>query len=97
MCLASLRLPGFSSGPENITDAWLIVTRIFSSGAANPYCPLLAMGLTFAVWLYQFVCESRLRRLLDPRAVRIAIVVLMIVYLAIFAPSGEKAFIYQQF
>jgi hypothetical protein len=29
--------------------------------------------------------------------VRIAIVVLMIVYLAIFAPSGEKAFIYQQF
>jgi D-alanyl-lipoteichoic acid acyltransferase DltB (MBOAT superfamily) len=82
---------------ENITDAWLIVTRIFSSGAANPYCPLLALGLTFAVWLYQFVCESRLRRLLDPRGVRIAIVVLMIVYLAIFAPSGEKAFIYQQF
>lgn len=82
---------------QSITDAWLIVTRIFSSGAANPYCPLLALGLTFAVWLYQFACESRFRRLLEPRAVRIAIVVLMIVYLAIFAPSGEKPFIYQQF
>jgi D-alanyl-lipoteichoic acid acyltransferase DltB (MBOAT superfamily) len=82
---------------QSITDAWLIVTRIFSSGAANPYCPLLALGLTFAVWLYQFVCESGLRRLLEPRAVRIAVVVLMIVYLVIFAPSGEKPFIYQQF
>jgi len=82
---------------ENITDAWLIVTRIFISGAANPYCPLLALGMTFAVWLYQFVCESRLRRILEHRAVRIAIVVLMIVYLAIFASSGEKPFIYQQF
>lgn len=82
---------------ESITDAWIIVTRILSCGAGNPYCPLLALALTFAVWLYQFIYESRLRRLLEPRAVRIAIVVLMIVYLAVFAPSGEKPFIYQQF
>jgi hypothetical protein len=82
---------------ESITDAWLIVARIFSSGAADPYCPLLALALTFAVWLYQFVCESRLRRLLEPRPVRIAITILMILYMAIFAASSEKPFIYQQF
>jgi len=82
---------------ESITDARLIVARIFSSGAADPYCPLLALALTFAVWLYQFVCESRLRRLLEPRAVRIAIIILMILYMAIFAASSEKPFIYQQF
>lgn len=82
---------------ESITDARLIVARIFSSGAANPYCPLLALALTFAVWLYQFVCESRLRRLLEPRPVRIAIIILMILYMAIFAASSEKPFIYQQF
>jgi len=82
---------------ESITDARLIVARIFSSGAADPYCPLLALALTFAVWLYQFVCESRLRRLLEPRPVRIAIVILMILYMAIFAASSEKPFIYQQF
>ena len=82
---------------ESISDAWIIVARIFSSGAADPYCPLLALALTFAVWLYQFVCESRLRRLLEPRPVRIAIVILMILYMAIFAASSEKPFIYQQF
>ena len=82
---------------ESITDARLIVARIFSSGAADPYCPLLALALTFAVWLYQFVCGSRLRRLLEPRAVRIAIIILMILYMAIFAASSEKPFIYQQF
>jgi D-alanyl-lipoteichoic acid acyltransferase DltB (MBOAT superfamily) len=82
---------------ESISDAWIIVARIFSSGAADPYCPLLALALTFAVWLYQFVCESRLRRLLEPRPVRIAIIILMILYMAIFAASSEKPFIYQQF
>jgi D-alanyl-lipoteichoic acid acyltransferase DltB (MBOAT superfamily) len=82
---------------ESITDARLIVARIFSPGAADPYCPLLALALTFAVWLYQFVCESRLRRLLEFRPVRIAIIILMILYMAIFAASSEKPFIYQQF
>ena len=31
----------------NISDAWLIVSRIFSSGLANPYCPLLALIRVF--------------------------------------------------
>ena len=82
---------------ESISDAWIIITRIFSSGLANPYCPLLALALIFTVWLYQFAYESRVKWLLELRPVRIGIVVLMVLYLAIFAPSSEQPFIYLQF
>jgi hypothetical protein len=75
----------------------VIVTRIFSSGLANPYCPLLALALIFAVWLYQFAYESRLKWVLELRPVRIGIVLLLVFYLAVFAPASEKAFIYFQF
>jgi hypothetical protein len=82
---------------DTIGDAWVIVTRIFSSGSANPYCPLLALALVLAVWLYQFAYESRVKWFLELRAVRIGIVLLLVFYLAVFAPASEKAFIYLQF
>ena len=82
---------------ESISDAWTIVVRIFTSGWANPYCPLLALVFIFSVWLYQFVYESRVKWVLQLRAVRIGIIVFMILYLIIFAASGEKPFIYSQF
>jgi D-alanyl-lipoteichoic acid acyltransferase DltB (MBOAT superfamily) len=82
---------------ETISDAWTIVIRIFSSGLDNPYCPLLALFLIIAVWLYQFVYESGFKWLLELRFVRIGIVLLVIFYLVIFAPTSDKAFIYLQF
>jgi len=82
---------------ESIGDAWLIVARIFSSGLSDPRCPLLAAGLIAAVWCYQYVFESRLRLLLELRAVRVGLVVLMLTFLAVFTPSSEQAFIYMQF
>jgi len=82
---------------ENISDAWLIITRLFSSGLANPYCPLLALTLILTVWLYQFIYESAIRWVLETRAVRIGLVVAMIMYLAVFAKSSETPFIYLQF
>lgn len=82
---------------ESITDAWVIIARIFTSGFANPYCPLLMLALVFAVWFYQFVYESQLKWVLALRPVRVAIVTLMVLYLAVFAPSSEQAFIYLQF
>ncbi|MBA7484038.1 hypothetical protein ES707_19558 [subsurface metagenome] len=82
---------------ETISDAWVIITRIFSSGLANPYCPLLALALVFAVWLYQFAYESKLRWVLELRYVRIGIVLLLVFYLVVFAPTSDKAFIYLQF
>ncbi len=82
---------------ETMADAGQIVTRIFSSGITDPRCPLLAILLIVAVWCYQFVFESRLRWALQCRGVRMGLVVLMLAYLALFAPSGEQPFIYMQF
>ena len=82
---------------ENISDAWTIIARTFTSGLANPYCPLLALALVFSVWLYQFAYESKAKWVLELRPVRIGIVLLLIFYLAVFAPASEKAFIYFQF
>jgi alginate O-acetyltransferase complex protein AlgI len=82
---------------ESVSDAWLIVARIFTGGVANPYCPLLALGLIAGVWCYQYVFESRLRSLLESKAVRVGLVVFMLAFLAIFNPSSEQAFIYMQF
>ncbi|UCG57168.1 MAG: MBOAT family protein [Phycisphaerales bacterium] len=81
----------------SIGDAWTIIVRIFSAGFMNPYCPLLALVFVLLIWLYQFVYESRVKLILQFVPVRIAMVVLMILYLSVFAPSGEQAFIYLQF
>jgi alginate O-acetyltransferase complex protein AlgI len=82
---------------ENISDAWIIVTRIFSSGFANPYCPVLMLVVIFVVWLYQFIYESRIGWVLGLAPVRISIVVFIIIYLIIFSPSSGQPFIYEQF
>jgi len=82
---------------ETVADARQIVIRIFSSGITDPRCPLLAILLIVAVWCYQYVFESRLRWALEYKAVRMGLVVLMLAYLALFAPSGEQPFIYMQF
>jgi len=78
-------------------DAWLIITRIFTAGFADPQCPLLALALIFAVWLYQFAYESGFKYVLELRAVRLGIVIFMVLYLAVFATSSEQPFIYLQF
>jgi alginate O-acetyltransferase complex protein AlgI len=82
---------------ESIGDAWVIITRIFGSGWANPNCPVLALVLVLMVWLYQFAHESRFRWILDLTPVRVGLVTGMILYLAVFAPSSEQGFIYLQF
>ncbi|MHC4628308.1 MAG: hypothetical protein ACYTDV_15130 [Planctomycetota bacterium] len=82
---------------ESIGEAWVIVARIFSSGWADPNCPLLALALVLAVWLYQYTYESKTRWVLELKPVRVGLVVAMILYLAILAPSSDQAFIYLQF
>lgn len=82
---------------ESIGDAWIIITRIFTSGFTDPRCPLLALALILAVWLYQYVYESGFKWLLELRYVRIGVIILMILYLALFAPSSQQPFIYLQF
>ncbi len=82
---------------ESIGDAGTIVTRIFTSGLANPNCPLLAILLIAAVWCYQYLCESRLRAILELRLVRIVLMILMLAYMALTVPAEGQPFIYMQF
>jgi len=82
---------------ENINEALLIISRIFSSGWADAGFPLLLFFFILLAWLYQYIYESRVRYVLTPAAVRITIFILMILYLAICTGSVGQAFIYQQF
>lgn len=82
---------------QNTSDAWLILGRIFTSGWADPAFPLLLLGLVFSIWLYQYLYESRLRQLLHPAPVRIALVAAMVLYMAAFMTSGNHEFIYFRF
>ena len=50
-----------------------------------------------AVWAYQSLYESQLRSVLELSPVRVALVVLMILYLSIMPGTGGEAFIYFQF
>jgi len=80
-----------------LDDAGLIIARIFSAGCADPQFPLLMVFLIFALWLYQFAVESRIRRFVNIAPVRVGAVVFMILYLTLFASSGVRSFIYMQF
>jgi D-alanyl-lipoteichoic acid acyltransferase DltB (MBOAT superfamily) len=84
---------------QTLSDAWLIITRMFTTGWTDPRFPLLMAALVLAVWLYElmFNSESRLRRLLEASPVRIALATLMVWYLVIVAQPSTKQFIYFQF
>ena len=82
---------------ESLSDAWLIVTRIFTAGWSDPAVPLLALMLVGVVWLYQYMYESPVRRVLKVSAVRVALVVLMVLYLLTIPGPGGTEFIYFKF
>jgi alginate O-acetyltransferase complex protein AlgI len=81
----------------SLDDAFVIISRIFGTVWSDPQFPLLMLLLILSIWLYQFLYESRLRNVLHSSTVRIAMVIGMIVYLFLFAPSGNQPFIYFQF
>jgi len=78
-------------------DAKVIVGRMFTSGLGDPRFPLLALGLVLSIWVYQYLCESPLRRLLEWAPVKIAIAVFLIVYVTVCPEGGGQPFIYFQF
>ena len=82
---------------ENLGDAWLVVTRIFTSGLGDPRCPWLMLALIVSAWLYQLAYESKLRPILALSPVRVGLAVLMLLYVTVAGGSGESAFIYFQF
>jgi len=82
---------------HSFSDAMLVLRGIFAFRWSTPCCPLPMLVLIFAVWIYQFAHESRLRWFLQFAPVRIGLVVLMVAYLALFAGSSSPPFIYEQF
>ncbi len=82
---------------ETLDDAWLIVTRIFAFGWADPRCPMLMLAMVLCVWLYQFAYESKFRETLALSPVRVGLVVLMLLYVAVIGGPGDQPFIYFQF
>jgi len=81
----------------DFSDAWLIVSRIFAFTVADAACPILLLALVSCVWVYQYIYESKGRWILRPVPVRAGIVGAMILYLVVFAASGDQPFIYFQF
>jgi D-alanyl-lipoteichoic acid acyltransferase DltB (MBOAT superfamily) len=81
---------------DTLSDALLIVRRIFSAACQDPLIPLLMVFLVALVWLYQFLYESRFRDVLKLGFVRVSLAVFMVIYLCVCS-SGGGAFIYFQF
>jgi D-alanyl-lipoteichoic acid acyltransferase DltB (MBOAT superfamily) len=81
---------------ESVSDAFLIVTRICHAAWSSPEIPALMLLLVGLVWLYQFLYESRLRRVLRFGFVRVGLAIGMLLYLC-FCSAGGGAFIYFQF
>jgi len=81
---------------NSLSDAWLIVRRIFNFGWHDPQIPLLMLALMALIWLYQFVYESRWRGWLASSPIRVGLASAMIIYLCVCS-SGGGSFIYFQF
>ncbi len=80
----------------SLSDATLIISRLFTGTWHAPQVPALMLLLVALIWLYQFAYESRFQKVLHSSAGRVGVAVFMILYLCIFATEGG-AFIYFQF
>lgn len=81
---------------ESLSDAGLIVSRIFSAAWTDPQCPALLLSLVGLIWMYQYLYETKWRLILRHSVVRVGLVASMILYMFLFS-SGGGAFIYFQF
>jgi alginate O-acetyltransferase complex protein AlgI len=82
---------------HNISDANLIVRKIFSGVVSDPRAPVVMLLMCMSVWVYQFIYESRARKVLSWAPVRIGVTVAMILCIIAFSGGSESPFIYFQF
>jgi len=80
----------------SLSDALLVVRRIFTGVWSSPAIPALMVLLACLVWLYESLYESRVRPVLAHGLVRVCLAAAMILYLCLFS-AGGGAFIYFQF
>jgi D-alanyl-lipoteichoic acid acyltransferase DltB (MBOAT superfamily) len=81
---------------SSLSDAWLVVSRLFIAAWSTPQAPALMLALIILVWLYQMLYESRARGILRYSTVRVGLATCMILYLSLTSGNGG-AFIYFQF
>jgi len=81
---------------DSLGDALVIVRRMFTAAWRDPQVPALMLVLVALVWLYEYVNESKLRRVLEISVVRVGLAVVMVISLCLFS-SGGGTFIYFQF
>jgi D-alanyl-lipoteichoic acid acyltransferase DltB (MBOAT superfamily) len=84
---------------QSLTDALLIISRIFTTGWTDPRFPIVMATLILAVWVYQlcYTSEGTLRSFTESAPVRVGLAALMIAYLMIVAQPSTRQFIYFQF
>jgi len=82
---------------ESLSDATLIVSRIFTAGLANPSFPLVALFFCLFIWIYQFLFESRVKALLNWTPLKVGVMCFILLYLMIFTTASHEPFIYFQF
>lgn len=82
---------------ESLSEAGTILRRIFTAGWADPAYPVWAAVLILGVLIYELLCESKWRPVLERAPFRAALMVFMILYLSVFAGGGSAPFIYLQF
>ena len=84
---------------QNVHDAWAVLSGIFTKPWGDPKFPILMGLMLLAVWLYQVLFSSspRTRRWLELEPGRVALALLMVIWLAIVAVPSTKAFIYFDF
>ncbi|MCD5390792.1 MBOAT family protein [candidate division NPL-UPA2 bacterium] len=81
----------------SLSDALLIINRIFAFGLTDPRFPLLALFFCLFIWLYQFLYESKIESFLRLAPVRAGVMLFIFLYLWTFGGAGHEAFIYFQF
>jgi len=81
---------------DSLEIARIIITRMASTPWTDPGFPLLMGVLIAAIWAYQYLSESRHKKILDHPVARISLATGMIVYLLLFSSKGGS-FIYFQF
>ena len=82
---------------SSFSDAMIVLKKIGSGVLGDPKFPAVIILLCGAVWLYQWIAESRFRKALHLSVVRVGLMFAMIMYLLLFTTAGYEKFIYFQF
>jgi len=82
---------------EGISEAMLILRRIFAGTGSSSEVPVVMFAIIAVIWMYQLIFSSRAKKILDWQPLRIALMLLILIYLMIFTTVGHEPFIYFQF